>query len=460
MWLAVIVAGILLSRGLAIPVAQELNTDESQMLAQVLGYRQSMVPWLSVDGTSGGPLNPWFVMLAQSVGIPYGYVGIHLLAALSLSGTLVAGFFSARRAFGPRAAMAGTVFTAVWLACQQSPDFVHYSSELFPVMLLSLAWILLQGRTGGKLGAAFLLGMVPWAKLQVAPVAGVIGAWMVAGTLFPGRNETMRPMVSRIAEALTIILAALLPSVLMLALVASGGALMDMYQSYVLGNLEYAGASDLAGFLRHLAACLFTSNVAPLLLAVLLGGTVAILRGRWRPHPRLWRSPEALGGIVLLASLFVCLRPWTGFDHYLLILVPSLQFLSAAVAAALLTGVELTPRMVRRIGVALGCFGVAVGCVVLLRVDSLMEKIHKRMAMLDGSPSEAKIIRDHVRNTLGAKGPIVVWGFEPSIYVEDRRPAGTRHVETSFLYYKTPQGAFMRDSFMRDIRNSKPEIIL
>lgn len=130
------------------------------MLAQVLGYQRDIVPWRSVDGTSGGPLNPWFVMAAQSAGIPYGYVGIHLLAALSLCVSLLAGFFASKRAFGPRAAMVGTVFTAVWLACQQSPDFVHYSSELFPVMLLSLAWILLQGRTAGKLGAAFLLGMV------------------------------------------------------------------------------------------------------------------------------------------------------------------------------------------------------------------------------------------------------------------------------------------------------------
>ena len=267
-------------------------------------------------------------------------------------------------------------------------------------------------------------------------------------------------MASRVLRALTIILAALLPSMLMLALVVSGGALTDMYQSYIIGNFEYAGTSDPPGIFRRLAACLFTSNAAPLLLAVLSGGVATVLCGRWRLRPRLWRSPEALGGIVLLASLFVCVRPWTGFDHYLLIFVPSLQFLSAAVGAALLTGVEFTPQMVRRIGVALACFGVAVGSVVVLRADSLMEKIHKRMAMLDGSPSEAKIIRDHVRNTLGAKGTIVVWGFAPSIYVEDRRPAGTRHVETSFLYYKTPQGAFMRGSFMRDIRKSKSEIIL
>ncbi len=254
--LAAVVGIFLLSRLPAILSGHQINVDESQVLAQVLRYRLDIVPWRSVDGTSSGPLNTWYLMAAQALGLPFGYVGAHLLAAASWAATLVAGFLFSRRVFGEAPALLATVLASIWLSCMQIDDFVYYSSEVLPVMLIAIGLYLGQGRFWSQMSGGFLLGMVPWAKLQLAPVAALVGLLAVAQILFSttpqdGGSQS-RGLSKRVSEVGLVVAAALIPSLIMLTLVWHGRVLQDFYQSYIVGNMEYAGQLDVPASLTKI----------------------------------------------------------------------------------------------------------------------------------------------------------------------------------------------------------------
>src|SRR5260221_11262387 len=52
---------------------QELNVDESQMLAQGLRYLSHPIPWRDVDGTTSGPLNSLLLSVPMLFGAPASY---------------------------------------------------------------------------------------------------------------------------------------------------------------------------------------------------------------------------------------------------------------------------------------------------------------------------------------------------------------------------------------------------
>ncbi len=58
----------------------EVNPDESQMITQALTLRQNPVYFQSVDGTTAGPLDSYFLVLPGLLGLPFDYITAHLMA--------------------------------------------------------------------------------------------------------------------------------------------------------------------------------------------------------------------------------------------------------------------------------------------------------------------------------------------------------------------------------------------
>ena len=68
-------------------------------------------------------------------------------------------------------------------------------------------------RLGFWVGAAFALGMVPFAKLQAAPSAAVIGCFVLARAITVGLERGVKPAVR---NAAAVVGAAVLPAVVFL----------------------------------------------------------------------------------------------------------------------------------------------------------------------------------------------------------------------------------------------------
>lgn len=452
--LTLVVLAFLCSRIPAISDPTELNVDESMSLAQVLRYTDDWVPWRAADSTSSGPVGSWYLMPFFAAGLPYGYSGVHVVAALTWAATLCGLFMACARWYGTAAAAGAALIAGAWLGLQQGDDFVHYSSETVPVLLISAAlWL---GSRGGRpvYPAAFLLGLVPWAKLQAAPIAAVAGLWLVAEVALGRRlfgastGETNLGLRSlRLRNATMVCVAACLPTAFFVLLLWKTDTLGDFYASYIRGNLEYGGAMEVSGMLQRFGRML-TTGLGPWVLGVIAAASIALAISGSVARLRSLALPAA----VLAAALFSILRSPYSFPHYQLLLVPPLALTTAAILATLadLRGDE---KLCIRVA------GVAAGFTLLGGLGLAADQVRIRLAKPDQASEEQQVVT-WIRGELRAEGSIAIWGWKPGIFVADRRPSATRHAIAHFLFSNSEPAAQLRRSFMADIQSAPPEIVL
>ena len=452
--LALAVSGVVfLSRVPVIRYPVEMNVDESQMLAQALRYTKDFVPWRGVDGTSSGPLNSWFLLLPHLLGMRLYYTEAHLLAAISWSASAFACWLAARFAFGAKGAMAGLAMMVAWLVCQQGPDFLQYSSEVLPVLLLSLALIGVASGGTGYYAAAVLLGLVPWSKLQAAPIGAVIGAWMLARILWsPGHRGYSRVM-ERVRTALLVFGLSLLPTIILIAFVARGGALEEMWRSYIIANLYYAGSFDVLGFLSGLLQREWTWRVGPWSLGLLIIWGVAFALRRNRLARFRWLGFESLAWMVFLVSWYVCSRPEQSFEHYQFLLLPGMALMTAGAFHALEE--ETTASSAASI-----CCWSAVCAYLLFNLFPALSSMRHMMREPNPPASDAKIVLSRIEELAPGGQRIAIWGWFPSLYVESGIPPATRHAIAHFLYGKNPSRDYLRSTYMVDLLTEQPQVFV
>ncbi len=453
----------LLSRLPAVQCPFQLNVDEGQMLAQAMRYEHHLTPWRAVDGETGGPVLSWVVLLSHEVGLPFNFRALHLLAALCLAGTLLATYAAARGLVGGTAAAVGLGAGAWWLALAQDEDFIHYSSELVPCLLISGALAALVAprrpdRGGDRLLLiGLLLGLVPWAKLQAVPEALALGLWAMAEV---GTDRAV-PGPRRLRQAAFLFAGAVLPSALMLAWVARAGAWDQFYHSYLVANLSRAGAKSWVTYAENALHLLFHQFGSPWFQDAALLAIVALcLRGRaaWRALPR---RAAGLAALLLAAALVAILSTLTQYPHYQqLCLVPLM--LAIACCAQVLVGDRSAPEGLR---LRSGWVILAVGLLPLPAFyfwhndgphivhetwHSQQSRVFEKQRMIDST----------VRQFAGHARSLAVWGWAPYLYVDLGLPPTTRAAGYASMNDGNPSQAFLREAFLRDLGAAPPDMIV
>ncbi|MBA4136009.1 MAG: hypothetical protein C0518_01680 [Opitutus sp.] len=442
----------------------ELNVDESQMLAQAMRLASHPVPWLSMDGTTSGPVNSWFLLCAHWLTrLPLDYHLAHGAAALTLVAILLLCHRTAAKLFDPAAAIAGTVAVAAWLSVNQQPDFLQFASELPSLVLLFAGLAAGVGRDGraatqwGSLAFAGLcLGLIPWAKLQAAPIAAFAGLWLWIDAL---RGSPVR----RIARAATLAAAAILPSAIMLAWLARTGALEQFQRSYLETGLLYSGSKSFAQSARDLLELFTGRYVSPLALA----GVALLAFAIWRAPSAEFRSTLrrrapalALIGFLVVAAIGACVKPQTQFPHYQFFLVfPTGLLIAAALdlaGAAKLGPIALQSRF------GFGAVLVALALGPLLAQAPGFDTVRSTLGILRLDP--LTIIQARRAAVVRAAAPdarsLAVWGWEPGLYVSLQLPPSTRHAINHFLLLPGPHRQYLRETFLTDLLIERPEVVV
>ena len=418
--------------------AHEYNPDESQFIAGALTLAHDPVFWRSVDGTTSGPLNFYALLPLRWLGLPLDYFTVRLTGLLLCWGSLL-GLFRLLRSFAPPAvAQLATFSGAVFFAVALKPDFVHYSSELVPLALLGLA---LGGIERRPLLAAFLAGLLPWAKLQALPLAAVLVGWQ----LFRARQQAGTP---RLGRAAGIIGCAALPSALALGLVAACGQFDFFYRRYLTQNAVYAGSGHpLNQVVRE-----FWQNSQPgyLFPCWALGGVLLVVAGaaacgkeRRQPSVHFW-----LGAALTGAAIFCVLLPARTSLHYLLFLtVPLTLWVGAALAeirarpgAVAMAGllVALVPLGWRLAGPVPDMFG---------EFSTHWRQPHSQLGSV-------------LRHWRAPGARLTVWGWLNSAYAESGLPQGVRDMLTVWSILPSPQRDYYRASYLSDLQHNRPEIFI
>lgn len=431
-----------------------LNPDEPAFIAGALTIERDPAFWRSLDTTTAGPLTAMALLPLHWLGVPQDYFNARLTGLLLAWGTLCLLASAIQRQWDRGTVMVALLPPALLYGCAVEGDLLHYSSEVVPVFLLALSgWLLAQGRGGSRAAwwaSGLVAGLLPWAKLQAGPFSLVLG--FAALALARGTPELRADWRRRWAEYLV---AALIPTFALTALITVQGEWRNFVESYLLNNLRYVAASSLtAGFRNLVRLSLLTHQMpaylfAPVLLVI--SATAAALVRRRLPASAWW-----LGAVATGTALIVILAPGRGFTHYLLFLPVPLAWWCAASLGELLAGTS-TAKSRRAILAAATLLPLTLQ--LSARAEQPMPAPLGQLAMSWRMPRDE--IGDVVQALRRPGDTLATWGWNSHLYVETGLPQATREAQTERQIRPSPQrDTYYRPRLLAELQREPPAFFI
>lgn len=459
-WFALLLFGLLLAwRWPYLLDANQLNPDESQFIAGAITLQHDPIFWHSVDGTTSGPLNFYALLPTHLLGVPQDFFNARLTGLLLVWGALLACHGLLGATYGAPLARVAMLPGVAFFATATDSDFIHYSSEHPSLLLFALAaWLLWKHRapppagqsqaTAGWLAAGFVIGLLPWAKLQSVTFAAALAGGGIMFALLPSRASW--PERSRRAGWLVVAVAA--PSVLGVLTVAETGQFRNFTLTYLVQNITYVEETGLTVFatLKELTRLSLFQWQFPVFLVgpvlTVIGATLACGWRRQRPD-----FLYVVGAGLTAVACFTILAPRRGFHHYLLYLVLPLTLWSGASLAGWWQ--NLRPGAARRWLVA--AFVVGAGLL------PLGQRLRLPVPFMFGQFAEhwrhpysevGRILRQQAR----PGDTLAIWGWCPQLYVETDLPQATREAHSYWQIRPSPLRDYYRARYLGDLERNHP----
>ncbi|GAB4014947.1 hypothetical protein GCM10028773_03300 [Spirosoma koreense] len=333
-FLAIVFLTLFLMRLPSIVYNGEINIDESQIISQALTLWYDPVYFRSVDGTTGGPLTSYLLVLPRLLGLPFDYITAHSVAFVLLAVSFGLTFYAARFLFGSRAARLALIPFLFLLGLPKTYDFLFYSSELLSVTTLSWLYYLVitqykqpDKTTGQLLLIGFLCSLVPFEKIQGLLLAGAVGLFVVYQIL---TNKT-RSAGQKGRQLLVLMGGAVAFPLAFIAWMYAEGLFDDFVNFYIRDNLSYS--QPLTFFQKVIRFRLFLLNASEFawLLTLLAGFCLLWLLTASRRFKIDIdsRLPFLFLLLVLLTAFYTVTFPGNYFIHYLYYVFGPLMLLFA-----------------------------------------------------------------------------------------------------------------------------------
>lgn len=468
---------LMYSRSLSLFVPYPFNPDEAQYVAQAMLFLEDPIPWTHVDTTTGGPLGTFAIMIPSLLGICPSYVYARIIAIMLIWGACVFGFRTLRLFLADSWAAVVTLAPILFWAFPPNSDFIHYSSELVPVLLLSASFFYLasayshEERFDRLLVSIALASLVPFAKLQAVVIAlpiaiiGVLCCFQRNGIRAFGR---LLPWIALSGFGL--------PVLILMPVYLSGGW-SDFISSYLSLGLQYGPSFSLVrafiGNALFRSPGLFVAGALQMviILLFLIAGFLRYRRSDSKPVARelvtrILRWPMIPAIVVFVASAYAIGKPGTGFPHYWqFILIPSVvisglfidrfdsrdyPFFSKLPTVALLGSFVFSRVWASFFFFSLGLF---------------------ESRNYDGADLHADAVIRFINLEKQPRDRMTVWGWLPDLYVKTGLVSGTREVCTQlvvpeaeiaypFIAVSGDLKAYYQKRFMSDIKRSRPAFVV
>ncbi len=437
---------------LAFPFA--LNPDESQLLAGAHTLRWDPLFWRSVNGMTSGPLNFYALWPIGTLLGRDSYLSGRLTALALIIGSLGSAHLTVARRFGAAAARLGGLPTVIFLAFTAHPDFTHYSSELPSMALIAIAvalsvdwvWDRRTGR-GREIGIGLLLGAVPFAKPQAAPVALAIGVALLVW-------QAWSPLPSLAAMG-RLCFGAVLPLAVAGLLVASHGLGQFVVTAYFLANGDYVHTAVLT---VGATARMVLTQIEPMSLIfyawIAASAATGLLALWWvKPINRADRD-FLIAAFGLAVVAFACvITPRRTFPHYLMLMpVPWTLFCGG------LIGADFRRERLGRTASTWRGFVPAMGVLLVgVRVSApYLPAPEATFYHSDFSGQVTALIRRYTQ----PGDALAVWGWRPDYYVLTGLRQATRDAITESSILPSPYQDFFRAYYLADLERVRPAVFV
>ena len=431
---------------------QEINPDESQMIAHALTLNQFPIYWQSVDGTTIGPLDNYLLLIPRFFGLPFDYTSARLMGLLCVLGSLGFFYLSLKNFFGNITARIGLLPALFLLTFTQDGDFVHYSSEQLPLLLLNVGlWLLSTLSDNFSLKRLFLLGFVlgmsPFAKIQVVPQAAVIGLFALVFTYqshhLPKKVGIL--IAGGLAFPLTVLLWAAVYDVL-----------DDFWDFYVLGNLIYAGGSSLLdSFLRIPSFFAKSPDFLLFLTGIGLCALLLFFTRFWKQNCAIpFNFREHIFGFTmggLLASLYAATKSGNDFVHYLNFCIYPFALLGAFIIAK----ISHSPKQIYLSALLIILpFFVSFGYKTIKH-----QPLNMYLSTADHRVPQSKVSQLILKHAHAGE-QLVVWGWMCKYHVETQMPQGAAESHFERCIYQSTMRSKYYQGLLDDLKINQPKVFV
>ena len=441
--------------------AVEFNPDESQLLAgAITAWQRHMVG--SIDMGYCGPWAFLPLTLPAWFGCPIDYLGGRCIALLMTSASVALLWLTLRHILTDRLARLVILPLASFFVLTSFEDFVQYSGEQSPQLYFSAAlWLLVTAfapQAGSVsrprlLAGGFFLGVLPFSKLQAAPLGVLLGGFCLLVIVMQARRSRWQ----RTQDAAWLVGGVLLSAGLTLGGIAASGSWFHFYKSYLVTGLAYAGIRGFANaqffpWVWQLSQS--SRGFAPFIGAACAASLLALpfcLRLTAVPRRLL-----VLGGLLAAGGVFVVWAPGRTSSHYLLFLVVPMSFLLALLYGGLLA--RPGPTRPSRLAWVLLFLGLTVAPQIYTRygfglppqVGSLRESREK------GAGPLTRFLRPLMR----PGDTMTIWGWACTYHVQTQLPQGTREGHTERQIVSGPEQEYFRARFLANLAQERPPFFL
>ena len=427
------------------------NVDEGTFIACALKATVDWVPWRGFDASTSGPLNCYVLLLPALFGAEIGWFSARVVALCLIAGALCALYYAVKWIYGASVARLSILPPVLLFSLTKTSDFLHYSSEQFPIFLttvpLAAAAYLARGagsrssRLIACATAGLFLGCPFLAKLQAAPIALAVLISLAASIITSSRSSRSRKVEILVTGAGLVVI----PSLVLIILCVTGG-LTNAVISYFKMTLVYVGKGPPVPPSFFFLGVQEYNFFVLASLAVILCGAVALYSRVRLTKSDLWALLSSI--LLLLVALFAIYYPRHASPHYLLFSIIPMSFCVANVLGLMHRAGLGRAMLARSLFAAL--FLVPIGFAALTSDN-------------DFSPQAIVPMREEVLAIARYVKPgdrMMVWAWRPEYYVKTKTIMAVRDPGILPLMIWSRYREYFRERFMSDLRAHPPPVIV
>lgn len=439
---------ILIWRAPFIFYSAELNPDESQTLASARILRDDPIPWRSVDTTTSGPLNSYIYMWTYGLGEHPTYLSKRITSVILCIITVLCLQLTASIILGLYRSYISTLTVVLFFTFSSGSDFVHASTEYLPGCMLAIAsTIVAFGYKNGVKSlhgilVGFILGLIPFAKLQASLLALSLGLILVV-VILNQKGWHSKELYLTIAAAIT-------PAIFFVSITAISGSFNDMVMRYFAQGVLYKGDQWKLSLLERFQRISRCSEE----WLLILGGTVSLficsIAVRLKVK-NIFNPPQLIVAFTwFIIGVYSIVKSGFIFPHYLTLLITPLSILCFVALSDL---DKISPNC--NLGL-LALMPLSLTSAEFIRADEhkvVSEYILKRPILQDD-------LSRYLASELKEGDSLAIWGWTPKYFIESNARSATRDLVSYYLLIEGPYKNKYRVAYTEDIKRNSPKFFI
>ncbi|MBP6387113.1 MAG: hypothetical protein KA313_09380 [Pseudarcicella sp.] len=428
---------------------KEIDIDESQNISHAITLKKHLIYWQYVEGNTIGPLDHYILTLSNYFGLAFDYTSARIVGLFLLIISLLCFYSSVSNFFNRKIATISSLILFTFYSFTQNQDFVHYTSEHLPIALWMMALAMFASIYNYNKFAPFkifltglLLGMTPFAKLQIVPLSFALLLFMSYWILYVHQSSKS----IKIRSLFFLTMGLIFFPIFVLAICVHYEITNDFINLYIKGNLLNAKGLTLKENITRIPFFLSKSTELISLLAFTLVCFLSSLR-----TSKVQTNISLPIWIVfsLVMGFFAIMKTGSNYVHYFLLIIFPLGY---AIAWSL-NSPKLSKRTITFC--IMGIFALGISTVYFRKLktgnfNNYVSSYPKNSTQISEVSKKIKLLSNNENDEL------VVWGWACNYYVETQMPHGTAMNHMHRCIFGSEMRETFRAKFYKDLLANKP----